>query len=155
MKKYSVQIVLYFLLLGYFLSFIDYGFNIWDEGGYAYGTLRTLNGQSALKDFNPNGYLPGRYLYGEIFFKLFGINIQSLRIGVALLTPLMVLLTYSISQRVMTTGFSLLAALSIMSAPSMYYNRFYPFFCILLAYLTIKIIETKRTRWIFCTFIFF
>jgi len=152
-KKYSVQIVLYFLLLGYFLSFIDYGFNIWDEGGYAYGTLRTLNGQSAFKDFNPNGYLPGRYLYGAIFFKLFGVNIQSLRIGVAILTPLMVLLTYSISRRIMPPGFSLLAALATMSAPSMYYNRFYPFFCILLAYLTIKIIETKRVLWILCTFL--
>ncbi len=153
MKKYSVHIVLYFLLLGYFLSFIDYGFNIWDEGGYAYGTLRTLNGESALKDFNPNGYLPGRYLYGAIFFKLFGVNIQSLRIGVALITSLMVLLTYAISRRIMPPGFSLLAALATMSAPSMYYNRFYPFFCILLAYLILKIIETKRLFWIFFTLI--
>ena len=63
--------VLYFLLVGYYVSFLEYGFNIWDEGGYAYGTLRTLNGQSAFKDFNPNGYLPGRYLYGALFFKLF------------------------------------------------------------------------------------
>ncbi len=144
MKKYGVQIVLYFLLLGYFLSFIDYGFNIWDEGGYAYGTLRTLNGESAFKDFNPNGYLPGRYLYGTIFFKLFGVNIQSLRIGIAIITPIMVLLTYAISRRIMPPGFALLAALATMSAPSMYYNRFYPFFCILLSYMTIKIIETKR-----------
>jgi hypothetical protein len=152
-KKYGIPIVLYFLLLGYFLSFIDYGFNIWDEGGYAYGTLRTLNGESAFKDFNPNGYLPGRYLYGAIFFKLFGVNIQSLRIGVAVITPLMVLLTYAISRKIMPTGFSLLAALATVSAPSMYYNRFYPFFCILLAFFIIKIIETKRPIWIFYTLI--
>ncbi len=136
------------MLLGYFLSFIDYGFNIWDEGGYAYGTLRTLNGESAFKDFNPNGYLPGRYLYGAIFFKLFGVNIQSLRIGLAIITPIMVLLTYAICRRIAPSGFSLLAALATMSAPSMYYNRFYPFFCILLSYMTIKIIETKRVSWV-------
>ena len=153
MKKYSIPIVLYFLLLGYFLSFIDYGFNIWDEGGYAYGTLRTLNGESAFKDFNPNGYLPGRYLYGAIFFKLFGVNIQSLRIAVAVFTPLMILLTYAISRRIMPSGFSLLAALATMSAPSMYYNRFYPFFCILLAFFVLKIIETKRPIWIFYTLV--
>jgi hypothetical protein len=141
--------VLYFLLVGYYVSFLEYGFNIWDEGGYAYGTLRTLNGQSAFKDFNPNGYLPGRYLYGALFFKLFGISIQSLRLGVAIITPLMVFLTYAISRRIMPVGFSLLAALATLSAPSMYYNRFYPFFCILLAYLTIKIIETKRALIVF------
>ena len=44
--------LLYLALIGYFYSFSKYGFNIWDEGGFANGTLRTLNGQKALEDFS-------------------------------------------------------------------------------------------------------
>ena len=83
MKNKLIVAILYILLFSYLYSFQDYGLNIWDEGGYANGTLRTFNGQTALKDFNPNGYLPGRYLYGAFFFRVFGTTIQSLRIGVA------------------------------------------------------------------------
>ena len=143
-KKWSLPLLIYAALVGYFLSFSKYGLNIWDEGGYANGTLRTLNGEKALIDFNPNGYLPGRYWYGLLFFKIFGVEIQSLRIGVAMLTPIMVIMVYSISRKIMPAGFSFLAALCMLSAPSMYYNRFYPFFVIFVLYFLIKTIE-KRT----------
>ena len=143
-KKWSLPLLIYVALVGYFLSFSKYGLNIWDEGGYANGTLRTLNGEKALIDFNPNGYLPGRYWYGLLFFKIFGVEIQSLRIGVTMLTPIMVIMVYSISRKIMPAGFSFLAALCMLSAPSMYYNRFYPFFVIFVLYFLIKTIE-KRT----------
>lgn len=149
MNKKIVPVILYALLFAYFYSFAQYGFNIWDEGGYANGTLRTYNGQTALKDFNPNGYLPGRYIYGNFFFKLFGPDIQSLRLGVALFTPGMVLMVYAAARRIMPPGFAFLAALGILSAPSMYYNRFYTFFCVLLLYLLSGFIEKKRTPWFF------
>ena len=140
-KNWGFTLILYVVLVGYFLSFSHYGFNIWDEGGYANGTLRTLNGDKALIDFNPNGYLPGRYWYGLLFFKIFGVEIQSLRIGVTLFTPCMILMVYSISRKIMSTGFSFLAALFMLSAPSMYYNRFYPFFVILVLYFLTKTIQ--------------
>lgn len=143
-KKWGLLLLTYAALVGYFLSFSRYGLNIWDEGGYANGTLRTLNGEKALRDFNPNGYLPGRYWYGLLFFKLFGVEIQSLRIGVALLTPIMVLMVYSISRKIMPAGFAFLAALCMLSAPSMYYNRFYPFFVVFTLFFLTKFIE-KRT----------
>ena len=144
LKNWSLPLLTYIALVVYFLSFSKYGLNIWDEGGYANGTLRTLNGENALVDFNPNGYLPGRYWYGVLFFKLFGVEIQSLRIGVALLTPLMVIMVYSISRKIMPAGFSFLAALCVLSAPSMYYNRFYPFFVILILYFLTKTIANRN-----------
>ena len=143
-QNWGLPIFLYFGLVGYFLSFSRYGLNIWDEGGYANGTLRTLNGERALIDFNPNGYLPGRYWYGLLFFKLLGVEIQSLRIGVILLTPPMILMVYSISRKIMPAGFALLAALFMVSAPSMYYNRFYPFFVVLTLYFITKTIEKRN-----------
>ena len=143
-KKWVFILIIYTGLVAYFLSFSRYGLNIWDEGGYANGTLRTLNDEKALIDFNPNGYLPGRYWYGLLFFKLFGIEIQSLRIGVALLTPAMILMVYSISRKIMPSGFSFLAALFMVSAPSMYYNRFYPFFVVLTLYFLTKTVENRN-----------
>ena len=144
LKNWGLTLLIYAGLLGYFLSFSRYGLNIWDEGGYANGTLRTLNGERALSDFNPNGYLPGRYWYGMRFFKFLGVEIQSLRIGIALLTPPMILMVYSISRKIMPAGFSLLAALCMLSAPSMYYNRFYPIFVVLNLYFITKLIEEKN-----------
>ena len=63
--------LIYLVLVTYLYSFSEYGLNVWDEGGYANGTLRTLNGEKAIEDFNPSGYLSGRYIYGTIFFKLY------------------------------------------------------------------------------------
>ena len=143
-KRWGRVSLLYLALLAYFWSFSKYGLNIWDEGGYANGTLRTLNGERALIDFNPNGYLPGRYWYGMLFFKLLGVEIQSLRIGVLLITPPMVLMTYSIGRKIMPAGFALLAALFMLSAPSMYYNRFYTFFVVLNLYLITNFLDKKN-----------
>jgi hypothetical protein len=143
-KRWGRISLLYLSLLAYFWSFSKYGLNIWDEGGYANGTLRTLNGESALIDFNPNGYLPGRYWYGMLFFKLFGVDIQSLRIAVLLITPPMVLMIYSIGRKIMPAGFSFLAALFMLSAPSMYYNRFFTFFVVLNLYLITNFLWKKN-----------
>ena len=53
-------VLIYLALVAYLHSFSEYGLNVWDEGGYANGTLRTLNGEKAMEDFNPSGYLSGR-----------------------------------------------------------------------------------------------
>ena len=148
-KRWGRVSLIYIALLAYFWSFCEYGLNIWDEGGYANGTLRTLNGEKALVDFNPNGYLPGRFWYGMLFFKLFGVEIQSLRIGVLLFTPAMVIMIYSMGRKIMPAGFALLAALFMLSAPSMYYNRFYTFFVILNLYCLTNVVEKRNLASLF------
>ncbi len=143
--------LIYIVLVAYLYSFSEYGLNVWDEGGYANGTLRTLNGEKAMEDFNPSGYLSGRYIYGAIFFKLFGVSIQSLRIGVILITPVMIFMVYAISRRIMPSGFAFLSAVFILSAPAMYYNRFFTFFCILNLYLLVRCLEEiqpQRYLWL-------
>lgn len=147
--RYLVVAVFYLVLTLYFYSFSKYGFNVWDEGGFAYGTLRTLNGQKALKDFNPEGYPPGRYIYAGFFFKQFGISVQSLRMSVVLITPGMILMVYGIARKLMPPGFSVLAALCMLSAPATYYSRFYPFFCVLNLYCLVELMEKKRIRNLF------
>ena len=133
--------VAYLLILAYYYSFIDYGLNLWDEGGFASGTLRTFRGEMAMRDFNPIGYLPGRYIYSSWFFDWFGVSLHSLRLSVAVLTPVMVLMVFAIARRVMSPGFSLLAAAMMLTAPGMYYNRFYPFFCVVSLFFLIRWLE--------------
>jgi hypothetical protein len=138
--------LIYLVLVAYLYSFSNYGLNVWDEGGYANGTLRTLNGEKAMEDFNPSGYLSGRYIYGVIFFKLFGVSIQSLRIGVILMTPIMIFMVYAISRRIMPQSFAFLAAVFVLSAPAMYYNRFFTFFCVLNLYLLVRCVEKVKPQ---------
>ena len=142
--------IIYMMLVTYLYSFSEYGLNIWDEGGYANGTLRTLNGENAMEDFNPSGYLSGRYIYGALFFKLFGVSIQSLRIGVILITPIMIFMVYSISRRIMPSGFAFLAAVFMLSAPAMYYNRFFTFFCVLNLYFLVRCLEKVKPQKYLC-----
>ena len=138
--------LIYLVLVTYLYSFSEYGLNVWDEGGYANGTLRTLNGEKAMEDFNPSGYLPGRYIFGAIFFELFGVSIKSLRIGVILITPIMIFMVYAISRRIMSQGFAFLAAVFVLSAPAMYYNRFFTFFCVLNLYLLVRCVERVQPQ---------
>jgi len=60
-------VLIYLVLFVYLHSFSEYGLNVWDEGGYANGTLRTLNGEKAMEDFNPSGYFPGAISTGDYF----------------------------------------------------------------------------------------
>ena len=142
--------LIYLVLVAYLYSFSEYGLNVWDEGGYANGTLRTLNGEKAMEDFNPSGYLSGRYIYGAIFFKLFGVSIQSLRIGVILITPIMIFMVYAISRRIMPQGFAFLTGVFVLSAPAMYYNRFFTFFCILNLYFLVRCVERVQPQRYLC-----
>ncbi|MFQ5482235.1 MAG: hypothetical protein ACE5ER_05700, partial [Nitrospinaceae bacterium] len=140
----------YGLLFIYYYSFLDYGLNLWDEGGFANGALRTYHGQMAMRDFNPIGYLPGRYIYAAWFFDWFGVSLHSLRLSVAVFTPAMPLLVFAIARRLMPRGFAVLAAAMMASAPAMYYNRFFPFFCILILFTVVRWLEKptrRRTFW--------
>jgi hypothetical protein len=56
----------------------------------------------------------------------------------------MVLMIYSIGRKIMPAGFALLAALFMLSAPSMYYNRFFTFFVVLNLYLITNFLCKKN-----------
>ena len=91
-----------------------------------------------------------RYIYGAIFFKLFGVSIQSLRIGVILITPMMIFMVYAISRRIMPQGFAFLTGVFVLSAPAMYYNRFFTFFCILNLYFLVRCMERVQPQRYLC-----
>jgi hypothetical protein len=143
-KRFAYLTAIYLIMVGYYLSFSKYGFNVWDEGGFANGSLRTMKGELAGRDFNPIGYMPGRYELGAFLYNVFGVHLQSLRIGVALLTPAMILALYASALRVMPPGFAFLASACLFVAPSMYYNRFFTLFAVLNMFCLILFIESRK-----------
>ena len=128
----------------YQLIFYKYGLNLWDEGALAYGALRFLNGEIPLVDFGFDGYPPGRYFLSAIFFKIFGINLLSIRKLFVILTSIMVILFYQISKNIMDKNFAIISTLLLLSAPSMYYNRLFPICVVINLFFISRYIASER-----------
>lgn len=142
LKKHNYAFALIICTI-YQLLFYKYGLNLWDEGSLAYGALRFLNGEIPLIDFGFDGYPPGRYLLAALFFKIFGINLVSIRLLFIILTSFMVVLFYLVSRNFMDKNFALISSLLLLSAPSMYYNRFFPICTVINIYFITRYINSK------------
>ncbi len=78
-------------------------------------------GEVIYQDFM--GYPPLRYYIYWFFMYCGDFNVQSVRIGIAVLTALFPVLAYWISLQMMPPLLSLLPALAVLVAPSCYYSR--------------------------------
>ncbi|MDH5543262.1 MAG: hypothetical protein OEY64_09890 [Nitrospinota bacterium] len=125
----------------YFISFCRYGLNLWDEGALYYGAIRYMNGQKVMTDFM--GYPEGRYIIVEAVYRLFGMEMINVRYAFAFLTALLPFLTYHIARRFISGGFLVAAVLLSVSAPAVYYQRFYGFVFLLNAFALLKFLESK------------
>lgn len=143
LKKYNYAFC-FIICTAYQLLFYKYGLNLWDEGDLAYGALRVLNGQIPLIDFGHDGYPPGRYVLSALFFKIFGTNLLSIRLLFVLLTSLVVILLYTTAKNIMNKNFAFIASLLLLSAPSMYYSRFFPICTIINIYFVARYINSYR-----------
>lgn len=143
LKKY-VYFFFFSICTIYQLYFYKYGLNLWDEGGLAYGALRFFNGEIPLIDFGLDGYPPGRYALVALFFKIFGVSLISIRLLFVVLTSFMVILLYMVSKNLMDKNFAIISSLLILSAPSMYYNRFFPILTVINIYFLTRYISSKR-----------
>jgi len=126
----------------YFLSYSSYGINLWDEGGLYYGGIRYLGGQEAMKDFL--GYPPGRYILAETVFHIFGNEMLPLRWTIAILSALLVLFVFQISRKLMPLPYRISAVILMLSAPAVYYQRFYSFSFLFTAFAVVLFIEDRK-----------
>ncbi|MBI5178706.1 MAG: glycosyltransferase family 39 protein [Nitrospinae bacterium] len=126
----------------YYLSFARYGLNLWDEGGIYIGGMRTLQGQRVYVDFF--GYPPGGYWLVELVFRWFGFQMLPVRWLYAGLTALFGVLAYHIARRIMPGVYTAAAVLLVMSAPAVYYQRFYGLMFLFCAWAAIVCLEDRR-----------
>jgi len=129
MKIASVILVVSTL---YFSSFALYGLNMWDEGVAPVGAVRVLDGEAPVEDFK--AYAPGRYYILAGLFKLFGISLPVFRYLVAAMTGLMVALNFQVLYWAFGWIEALFGSALLMSAPAVYYNRFYGFAAIIIIF---------------------
>jgi len=126
----------------YLVSFCHYGMNLWDEGGLYQGGLRYLHGQRVYEDFH--GYVAGRYLLAEAAFRLFGIGMMPVRYVLAVGTALFAVFAFQIGRRIMPPAYTLMAVLLVLSAPAVYYQRFYGFAFLFNMWAIMVFMENRR-----------
>ncbi|MBA7610895.1 hypothetical protein ES703_18109 [subsurface metagenome] len=146
-KSTVILPILFFLIsIGYYLSFYNYGINLFDEGILVNGAIRILRGEIVYRDFF--GYEPGRYYLFALLFKLFAIDLQTIRLAMVFLTSLAPLLVYLISRRIMSSNFALLAALMMLIAPGVYYFRLFTLFILLNLLMLSKYLDKGVRSWL-------
>jgi hypothetical protein len=126
----------------YYVSFCRYGLNLWDEGGIYVGGLRYLDGQKVFVDFY--GYPPGRYWMVEAMFRLFGFQMLPVRYLYAVGTALFGVAAFQIARRFMPPVYVVFAVLLVVSAPAVYYQRFYGLMFLFNAWAAIVFFENRR-----------
>lgn len=119
----AASLFLFCAATAYLVSFSAYGMNLWDEGGIYQGALRYLDGQKVSEDFY--GYSPGRYYLVETVFRLFGNEMLAVRHTIAAATGLFAVFAFNICRRFMPPLYTTAAVLLVVSAPAVYYQRFY------------------------------
>lgn len=139
-KSFNLSPWTFFLFsLAYQSLFYRYGLNHWDEGVIYSGTARLLDGQVVNRDFF--GYLAGRYYLLAVFFKIFGTSIETGRLMWIPFTSLMATLGLLIARRLAPGIWAWLPPVFLLAAPSMYYNRFFPFFVVFNLYFLCLLVE--------------
>jgi len=107
----------------YFMTFHNYGMNIWDEGVPLSGALRVSAGQTPSVDFT--AYAPGRYLIYQLGLNLADGNISGPRTVMAFAGGLICALIYLAGVPLLGNRLSLGPALLFLLMPSPYYYRFF------------------------------
>lgn len=145
-SKVILPILLFLIGIGYYRSFYNYGIDLFDEGILVNGAIRILRGEIIYRDFF--GYEPGRYYLFALLFKLFGIDLQMIRLAMVFLTSLAPVLVYLISRRIMPRNFALLAALLMLIAPGVYYFRLFILFILLNLLMISKYLDKGARFWL-------
>jgi len=139
-------LVIFILSSLYFYSFSLYGLNMWDECVAPVGAVRVLNGERPVQDFK--AYAPGRYYVLAWLFKTFGTKLEVFRYWMAAMTGLMIALIFHTLYTASGKVESVFGTLLLLSAPAVYYNRFYGFSALLiLFFITLWIQSNFSTKY--------
>ncbi|MCD4653364.1 hypothetical protein K8T06_05460 [bacterium] len=116
----------------YFLSYSNYDMNYWDEGIPLSGVMRMMDGERPIRDFI--AYPPGRYLLFLLSMNLGGVDVQTPRVLMALLSAISAGIIWQISIRAGLGWFAVFPVLSLLLTPMYYYYRFFSFMLLLLVF---------------------
>jgi len=118
---------LFILILGffYYLSYLNYGISLGDEGFFVYGAERVLHGQLPMSDFT--SYPPASYFLLALFFKVFGTDLlvsRFMEIAFLLADGLMI---FYVSKRLMPANLAIIPSFILMLFPGPWETVFFTF----------------------------
>ena len=140
-NDFRVKLLIFLVSVIYFLSYCNYGLNIWDEGVPLSGALRMEVGDRPGRDFV--AYSPGRYFLYEWALDLCHGDIIGPRIVMAIIGGLITLIIFNIGNRFIAFPFSFLPCIFYLLAPSPYYYRFLTFTLLLTTWILMKFSYVK------------
>ncbi len=144
MKKLLIISTIFIASAVYFYSFALYGLNMWDEGVTPLGAVRVLNGEVPVEDFS--AYAPARYYILAGLFKVFGTKLEVFRYFLVVITALMVVMLFESLLWLGGWFEGFVGSLLLVSAPAVYYNRFYGFTTILILFSLIALIKNGFSK---------
>lgn len=126
----------------YYLSYINYGIRLSDEGFFVYGAERTLQGQLPMSDFF--SYSPGSYFLLALLFKTFGVDLLISRLMEVFFLLANGLMMFYIGKRSMPKSWALIPSFILVAFPGPWYKVFFVFGLLLPLCTLINYLE-KRT----------
>ncbi len=158
LRKHWPLLLLLVVLVPYLIGISDRGWIPHDEGLLAQSAERVLQGQWPHADFD-DPYTGGLAFYHAMLFKLFGINLYSLRLGLLGFSVAGAVAIYFILGRLTAPWLSaLLTALAMAwSTPNYFaglpswYNLFLALFCTVAL---MRFFDTSRGKWLFVAGLF-
>ncbi len=118
-----ISIVIFLVSSLYFLSFYDYGVNIWDEGVPLSGALRVMNGERPNRDFL--AYPPGRYFLYAWSLAMAGGSMAGPRIMMGFGGAIIAVFIYWVICPLMCRAYWLFPVIMYLLMPIPYYYRFF------------------------------
>lgn len=146
-KNTIIAIILFLGSLGYLLTFYNYGIELQDEGFPLGVAMRILQGEVGGRDFVLDPMIGVHTLYAFIF-RLFGSNLNVVRLAIAYFTAFTIVLAYFVSKKLMSSTFAFLATILLLAAPGPYYARFFIILTFLNLLIIIKYLEKRSLIWL-------
>jgi hypothetical protein len=109
----------------YYVSYINYGISLGDEGFFVYGAERVLQGQLPMSDFM--AYPPGSYLLLALFFKVFGVNLLVSRLMEMAFLLMNGLMMFYVGRRLMPKSIAVIPSFILIAFPGPWHKVFFTF----------------------------
>jgi hypothetical protein len=127
----------------YYLSYINYGISVADEGFFVYGAERVLKGQLPMSDFI--SYPPGSYFLLAFLFKIFGTNLLVSRFVEMVFLVLNGVMVFYIAKRLMPRTIALIPSFVLIAFPGPWHKVFFAFGLLLPLIALLRFLEKRTT----------
>ncbi len=109
----------------YYISYINYGISLGDEGFFVDGAERVMRGELPMADFL--AYPPGSYFALALLFKLFGVNLLASRFLEMAFLLINGIIMFYIGKRLMPSRWALIPSFILILFPGPWYKVFFTF----------------------------